>query len=87
MSGRDGSLLSSGSIANNATLSFALYGSQTYSGIINGSGNVLVASGSLTLASGGAITTSAGNLHVGQNAGAMLNVLSNSSGTSRENSM
>ncbi len=79
LSGRDGSLLSGGTIADNATLSFDLYGSQTYSGIISGSGSVLVAAGSVTLSPGASLITSAGNVHVGQNTGARLTVTNSSS--------
>ena len=79
LNGHDGSLLSSGSIADNGILSFDLAGAQTYSGAISGSGNVLVAAGSLTLAPAAALSTSAGNLHIGERAGAMLTVPSGAS--------
>jgi fibronectin-binding autotransporter adhesin len=75
VSGRDGVLVSSGSIADNGILSFDLFASQTYSGEISGSGSILVAAGSLTLAPAASLVTTAGSMHVGQNAGATLNVL------------
>ena len=84
VSGRDGVLVSSGSIADNGTLSFDLFGSQTYSGEISGSGSVLVAAGSLTLTSSASLITTAGNIHVGQNAGATLNILGGTVGVGNE---
>jgi autotransporter-associated beta strand protein len=79
LSGRDGALLSSGSIANNGTLSFDLFGSQTYAGVISGSGNLLVASGSLALAPGASVTSTAGTMHVGQSTTGVLTIGSGAS--------
>ncbi len=72
----DGSLVSTSSIADNGTLSWNLNGSQSFSGAISGSGSVLVAAGSMTFSPSASLATSttAGNLHVGERAGATLTV-------------
>jgi fibronectin-binding autotransporter adhesin len=75
LNGHDGSLASGGSVSNNAALSFDYFSPQTFSGAIAGSGSVLLASGSLTLAPGASLVSTSGYMHVGQTAGATLNVL------------
>src|SRR5262249_40668142 len=64
-----------------AALNYNLYGSESYAGVISGSGNVLISAGSLTLAPSASLSLSTGTLHVGERASATL-TLSNSASVS-----
>ncbi len=84
ISGHDGVLVSAGSIVDNGTLNFDLFGSQTYSGAVSGSGNIFVSAGSLTVAPAASLVTTAGTMHVGQNTSATLTVLGGTVGIGGE---
>jgi alpha-amylase len=76
-SSHDGSLRATGGIIDNAVLAYNLFGSQSYSGIISGSGN-------LTKLGGGTLTLSASNNYSGGtsvNAGVLQIVNSASQGS------